>query len=575
MDKDTIITPLQRFWRLLKPDAKEIQNVYIYAIFSGLVSLSLPLGIQAIVNLIQGGQINTSWIVLVVFVVLGVAVTGVLQIFQLRITENLQQKIFTRSAFEFAYRIPRIRMEELYKHYAPELMNRFFDTISVQKGLSKILIDFSSASLQVIFGLILLSFYHPFFIFFSLILMILVYAIFRFTSIRGLNTSLEESKNKYKVAYWLEELARTATTFKLNGNTELPLKRTDRQVGEYLKARESHFRVLIEQYSLLVVFKVVVATGLLAIGGILVMQQLMNIGQFIAAEIIILLVMASVEKLILSFETIYDVLTALEKIGQVTDMELESDQDDHLDLAENCSTGGINLELENVSFTYPGNQRKALDKLTLSLRDGEKIVITGDNGSGKSTLLQILAGLYEIQGGTISYNGLPKGNLNLDSLRTAIGDSLSQEQLFAGTVLENISMGRASVSFEDVKWAAENLGLTEFIRKLRDGYETEINPLGKFFPRSIVQKLLLARSIVDHPKLLLVEDSLKYITDQEQKKIIDFLTSSERPWTLVAISSDTYFKDRSNKVVYMQDGRIMRIDENNSVYTKTETEDNA
>jgi ABC-type bacteriocin/lantibiotic exporter with double-glycine peptidase domain len=494
--------------------------------------------------------------VLVVFVVFGVAVTGLLQIFQLRITENLQQKIFTRSAFEFAYRIPRIRMEALYKHYAPELMNRFFDTISVQKGLSKVLIDFSSASLQVIFGLILLSFYHPFFIFFSLILMILVLAIFKFTSTRGLNTSLEESKNKYKVAYWLEELARTATTFKLNGNTDFPLKRTDSHVSTYLKARESHFRVLLEQYSLLVVFKVLVATGLLAIGGILVMQQLMNIGQFIAAEIIILVVMASVEKLIMSFETIYDVLTALEKIGQVTDMELETGQEQGIDLGQHCTQGGVGLDLEKVNFTYPGNQRPTLHDLSLNVKCGEKIMVTGDSGSGKSTLLQVLAGLYDIQGGTISYNNLSKGNLNLDSLRTAIGDSLSQEQLFEGTVMENITMGRDTVSFEDVEWAVRNMGLIEFIRKLPKGYETILNPQGKNLPQSIVQKILMARSIADHPKLLLLEDSLNYLDSTDRKNIIDFLTSEDNPWTLVAISSDNYFEKKADKVLYMKDGRI-------------------
>lgn len=567
MNTEIKLTPLKRFWRLLKPDAREIQNVYIYAIFNGLVSLSLPLGIQAIVNLIQGGQISTSWIVLVIFVVMGVAVTGLLQIFQLRITENLQQKIFTRAAFEFAYRIPRIRMEALYKHYAPELMNRFFDTISVQKGLSKILIDFSSATLQVLFGLILLSFYHPFFIFFSVILMALVYAIFRYTSVRGLKTSLDESKNKYKVAYWLEELARTATTFKLNRNTDLPLRRMDTHINKYLNARESHFRVLIEQYSLLVVFKVLVATGLLAIGGVLVMQQLMNIGQFIAAEIIILLVMASVEKLILSFETVYDVLTALEKIGQVTDMELESDQQKGIDLIKECSTGGISLELEEVDFAFPESQRKTLNNLSMHLACGEKIVITGENGSGKSTLLQILAGLYDIQGGTISYNGFPKGNLNLDSLRKAIGDSLSQEQLFDGTVLENISMGRSSVSFEDVKWAVNHLGLNQFIRNLPQGYDTILNPLGKNLPGSIVQKILIARSIVDHPKLILLEDTLDLLDEAERNKIIDLLTSDEQPWTMVAISSDPYFMDKADKVVHMKAGTIAKVQTNKAAKT--------
>ena len=179
------ISPLDRFWGLLKPDSSEIKNVYTYAIFRGLVNLSLPLGIQAIINLIQGGRFSTSWIILVALVSAGTALTGILQIYQLRIVENLQQKIFTRAAFEFAYRIPRIKMVELYKRYAPELMNRFFDIINIQKGLAKILIDFTASLLQIGFGLILLSFYHPFFILFSFLLVLLLYLIFRFTAQKG------------------------------------------------------------------------------------------------------------------------------------------------------------------------------------------------------------------------------------------------------------------------------------------------------------------------------------------------------------------------------------------------------
>ena len=295
------ITPIQRFFRLLKPDGPEVRNIYIYAIFNGLINLSLPLGIQSIINLIQGGEVSTSWLVLVLIVSLGIALSGIVQINQLRITENLQQKIFTRSAFEFAFRIPRIKLKEFYNAYAPELMNRFFDVVSVQKNLSKILLDFSTATIQVTFGLILLSLYHPFFIVLSLFLVSMLYVIIRMTAKKGLQTSLEESKNKYKIAHWLEELARTNYAFKLAGETDLPLKRVDKLSDKYVNSREAHFSVLIKQYSLMVAFKVMVALGLLLIGGILVIEQKMNIGQFVAAEIIILLIINSVEKLVESY----------------------------------------------------------------------------------------------------------------------------------------------------------------------------------------------------------------------------------------------------------------------------------
>ena len=265
---------------------------------------------------------STSWIVLVVLVTIGVVFSGALQLMQLRIIETIQQRIFTRASFELSYRFPKIRMDELRNYYPPELANRFFDTLTIQKGLSKILIDVPSAVLQIIFALILLSFYHPFFIIFGILLLFLIYVVFKFTAQRGLQTSLDESKNKYKVAHWIQEVARTMVSFKLSGNTSLALKKNDILVEKYLKARESHFRVLVLQFIKMISFKVLVTAALLLIGGALVLNQEMNIGQFVAAEIIILLVIGSVEKLIIGLESFYDVLTSIEKLGQVVDKGL-------------------------------------------------------------------------------------------------------------------------------------------------------------------------------------------------------------------------------------------------------------
>jgi ABC-type bacteriocin/lantibiotic exporter with double-glycine peptidase domain len=549
-------SPLKRLFRLLKPDQSEIINIYIYSIFNGLVYLSVPLGIQAIVNLIIGGEITTSWILLIIFVVMGVAATGILRIFQFRITENLQQKIFTKAAFEFSYRLPRIRMEALYKHYVPELMNRFFDVMTVQKGLPKLLIDFSVAVLQVIFGLILLSLYHPLFIVFSILLVFLLYIIFHFTVRKGLSTSLEESKYKYKVAHWLEEVGRNNTSFKLAGDTELPLERANTTVEYYLKARESHFKLLMRQYSFMVVFKVIVAASLLILGGILVMEQTINIGQFVAAEIIILLVMGSVEKLIVSLETIYDVLTGLEKIGEVTDLELE--RSEGINLKDEITSPGMKVKTENLSFKYPGSEKKILDGISLVVKRKEKFLIAGKNNSGKATLLKLIAGLYDVKEGVVSYNGISLSNLNINDMRSVIGECFAQGTLFEGTVLENITMGRKDIPFENVKWAVNHLKLKSFIRNLPKGYDTFVEPQGYKSSRSIITKILIARSIVSKPNLLLIEDILDSLDRQERFKIMDFLTSEEQDWTLIAVSSEAHFAKRCDRIAIVSKGKIAK-----------------
>lgn len=550
-------SPMERFWKLLKPDKKEIINVYIYAIFNGLVYLTLPLGIQAIINLIQVGSINTSWVVLVVIVILGVAVNGILQIYQLKITENLQQKIFARAAFEFAYRIPRLKLERIYDKYAPELMNRFFDILSVQKGLSKILIDFSTASVQVIIGLVLLSLYHPFFVLFSFLLLVFLVGIFRWTGKRGLNTSLKESEYKYKIAYWLQEVARANVTFKLAGNSKLPLDKTDRNVEGYLNSREKHFKVLLTQYSLMVVFKVLVALGLLAIGGILVVERQMNIGQFVASEIIVLLIMGAIEKLIFSIEVIYDVLTSLEKLGQVTDAELE--KDGKLMSMEQIEEG-VNISLEDVDFHFPGELTLVLKDVSFEVGKGEKVLIHSDSDQSARALLYLSAALFEPSNGIMMYNGLISSNIDLSILRSRTGDTLRKDMLFHGTVLENITMNRPQVSIAEVLNLADRISLSGELKHLEKGFDTMLNPDSMSHSKTFIQKIILARAIVGNPKLLVLKDQFLKLDQSCREEILKLIFTEMTQTTVVIASSNTDLINYVDKVAVIRKNQLALFD---------------
>lgn len=548
-------TPYQRFWSLLKPDNREIYQVYTYAFFKGIIALSLPIGIQSIINLIQGGSISASWLLLVLIVVIGIAMGGYMQLMQMRIMETIQQKIFARAAFDFSYRIPKIKFSEIYKYYAPELVNRFFDVVTIQKSLSKIIIDFSSAVLQITFGLILLSLYHPFFILFSFLLILLVFAIIKITSKQGIETSLSESKYKFKLVSWLEELARSKDSFRLAGLTSLPLNKTDERVVGYLNSRESHFRILRIQFILLLIFKIIVALGLLIAGGLLVIEQQMNIGQFVAAEIIILLIIDSSEKIILNLENVFDIFTSLEKLGEVTDLEID-DYQEKSTLPVNI-TKPICVELKNVVFNYPGRSKLVLNKINYTFLENKKYCLAGKNGSGKSTLLHLINGLYHAQGGSICFNGFPIGNYNLNEIYKVVGSGLAEETIFEGTFIENITLGRSHVNTEDVKWAIDKVLLHDYVKSLTKGLDTQIDTFGQKLPKSIVQRIILARSIVNRPKLLLLENNIDFIEEAERNKIIDFLTDNANEWTLICATNNTYFQQKSDIVINMSEGEFV------------------
>lgn len=546
-------TPLKRYFNLLKLDRRDISQIVFYAIFAGLVSLSLPLGIQAIINLIQAGQVSVSWIVLVVIVVIGVALVGILSLMQLRITENLQQKIFVRSSFEFSYRLPKIKFEELYNQYPPELANRFFDTISIQKGTSKLLIDFSTALLQILFGIILLSLYHPFFIFFGILLIVLLYSIFKFSYNSGLASSLKESKYKYKVASWLQEIARNNFSFRKQDNFDFALNKNNILVDEYLSYREKHFKVIKRQFSQLIIFKVIITAGLLFIGGYLVLNQKMNIGQFVAAEIIILLVINSVEKIIVGLESLYDVLTSVEKIGQIVDLNIEEPQSKNQDY---CFTN-ISLETENLKFKFPDSTDDVLEKINLKIEPAEKIFLDGDNGSGKTTLIRILSGAMQPTSGSFFINDDTYRKIDLAQYRSQIGTITSGETPFEGTILENITFNNPLVSHEDIKWAIESVKLGTFIKTLPNGLDTKIFPDGRQLSSSNAQKILLARSIVSKPKILFYEDPLDKMDEEATKEIIDFIADDKNKWTVIVSSKNDYWKQKCNRKIKMKDGKII------------------
>jgi len=540
--------PFQKFIAMLSEDRRDIMYLYAYALFYAIVNLSLPLGVQAIIGLIQAGMVSTSWIILSAVVTAGVLIGGVLQVLQLSISEILQQRIFTRAAFEFTYRIPRFQNASIRGQYPPELINRFFDTLNVQKGLSKILMDFSASSLQIVIGLILLSTYHPFFITFGVALIALLIAILYYTGPRGLESSMKESTYKYKIAHWLKEIARTMDTFKRAGHTELPLERTDELVNSYLEHRKRHWKVLIFQYANIVGFKALVTLGLLIIGGLLVIENEINVGQFVASEIVIILIINSAEKLILTMEPIYDVLTAVEKMSTVTDIPLEEDQGALL--FDSVDTGmGATVELKDLGYTSLDGTRSILDQLNFSIPSGARAVITGRNGSGKSTLLRLLAVQYEPTSGTVSFNGHPSGNLNTADLRYHVGDCFLSEDLFEGTLLENITLGRPEIELSDVEWAVEGLGLKNFIQSLPKGYETPVGPTAIPLSSSLVERILLARAIVVRPRLLLLDDIFHLFDPKERKNIIDFIWADTQPWTLVAASNLPAVKDASNLTI--------------------------
>ena len=559
----SITRSLNKFFSVIRFEKKEITAIYFYAILSGIIQLSLPLGIQTIINFSQAaagiGTLPVSIVVLIFIVLIGILVSGILQVNQMKIVEKIEQSIFTRFSLEFAHKIPKIETSALNNDHLPELMNRFFEIIGIQKGLSKILLDIPLAIIQILFGLILLSFYNSTFIILGLLLILLLFFIFKYTNKKGLVAAYNESEDKYEVASWLEEIARSNKTFKISSQNNFHLVKTDVLVNDYLNSKTKHFEILKFQYWSLIGFKLLISALMLVIGAILLIKQQLNIGQFIAAEIVILLILSAVEKLILNLEVAYNILTGVEKLSVISDKKTEEQGK----MPFINSANGITIDVKDLNFKFE-HGRTLLENLSFSIQPGSNVCIMGDGGSGKSILLELIGGTLKNFEGFININGIPINNLNQTEYRKNIGIFYNEQDIFDGTVYDNICIGNDNVSANEIMELAEILEIKEFISLLPQGLYSHLQPTGKGLSTIIAKKILLLRAIVNKPELLILDEPFELAGAESSKKIASYLNNLKNTTCIVASGYMSYAKD-CDLIIWLEKGKIKHIGDPKSI----------
>jgi len=456
-------------------------------------------------------------------------------------------------ALEFAFRVPRLKYSASLEADLPEQMNRLFEAVAIQKGVQKLLLDVPTALLTIVFGLVLLTFYSPWFSIFAVIVVLSLILVIRWTGPEGLATSVVESKYKYKAVHWLEEIARAFHAFKYAGESTLPVERMDDVITGYLKYRKKHFAVLVKQTIALIGFKTFITAAVLIIGATLVQTNRLLLGQFVGAEVVIVTVLVGVEKLISSLATVYDVLTSVDKAGHVADLPMEP----RGGLAPMHQPGvGIAIEARDLRYRYPGAGTAAVQGITVRIQPGERVAIMGVDGSGRSTLLKLLGGLIDDYDGTVRFDGITLRDLDRPALRVRVGQMLSWTDLFDGSVEENISVGRPHITPRDVREALDDLHLTDEIQQLPQGIQTEITNGGRSLSAHLANKLLIAQGIVGQPRLVVLDDFFQNLDATSRAHIIRLLTDRARPWTVLAVSHDPQLLAAFDRVLVIHEGRL-------------------
>ncbi len=531
VSSETTRKPWQQYLRLLRPEAADLRTIVVYGAASAVLALAVPLTVDALISNITFGTLLTPLVVLV-GVLLGCllmqAMLGALQVF---VAEIIERRIFVRVVSDLSWRLPRVDVTAFDRRYGPELVNRFFDTMTVQKSSSKLFLEVTNIVLTTGVGMIVLAFYHPFLLGFVVLLLIAIAILVFVLGIGGVRTAVKESIAKYEVAAWLQELARHTTAFCTHGGADFAAERANELARDWVEARRRHFRILFRQVCSAFGLQVLASTAVLAIGGWLVIDQQLTPGQLVASELIVTAVVANITKLGNVLERWYDVCAASDKVGHLIDLPLERQSGEPLRPAD----GGVRIELDGVCCGQNGDVQH-LPVFDLSVAAGERVALVGSVGGSASRLLDVLFGLREPSAGHVTVEGLDLRQLRLDETRDDFS-LVHGTEIVEGTVVENIRFGRDDVSGAAVRDALVDVGLWDEVMALPDGLDTALTTKGQPLDASQCSRLMLARAIVGEPRLLLLDGALDSLTPAIRRQVIDHLFDRKHGWTMLVVTA--------------------------------------
>ncbi len=543
------IKPLERLLGLIRAEKSDLWAVFIFSIVVGILALASPIAVEALVNTVAFGKYLQPILVLSLILMIFLGFAAAIRALNTFIVEIIQRRLFVRVVEDLAYRLPRVEQKSIDAYFAPELVNRFFDVVTVQKVAAALMLDGITIVLQTMIGMAVLAFYHPFLLGFDAFLLVSIGFIVFGLGRGAVKTAIRESACKYEVAAWLEELSRHPTAFKLHGGSQFGLDRADKLAVDYLDARKAHFRVLIRQILFALGLQAVAATVLLGLGGWLVIQGELTLGQLVAAELIVMTIVGSFAKIGKHLEGFYDLLASVEKLGKLFDLPIERhDKLFHLQDATAAS-----LAFQSVSQTV--GKAKLHSGLTFELSPGDSLAVMGPAASGKSVLLDLVTGVRQPSDGHVTLDGIDLRELRPDSLREHVSLARGSE-VFRGTIEENVHLNRPQINASDVRESLIAVGLLDEIMRLPDGLSTRVQTNGAPLTESQVRRLMIARAIVGRPRLLLIDGTLDGLQDEALQTTLDDLCAPTRPWTLMVATGRQDIAARMEKTLDLSEGKI-------------------
>lgn len=538
---------LARLGLLIGLETRVLTILILYAVAIGLFSLVVPLTVQELTNTFAYAIEPVMIVTFALVMLIGLLTIGFFRVFQTSATETLFQRLYVRIALAMTEHLPRIRQEA----FSPGHASRFMEAELLSRAIVVVLVDVINVLVSGMTGMTILVFYHPNFLIYNTVLLGGFALVAVVSGQGGVLATRTVSEKNYDVMTWIQDIANNRLHFKASQSTPFLIGKTDRLLEAYLQGRQVRSNILTwRQYRSIVVWEAVCHSGMIALGGWLLSIGQITLGQFVAAEVIVGTLLLNLDTVTRRIYAMTYILTSLGELDRVFALpKHEAFEVGTSTRLPDPALYGVHLTCKDVAFAYP-HSPPLFEHINLEVTPGEKLAVLVRSSLEKSTLALVLAGLYRPTAGVVRYNDVDLRDVTMDHINGSRGLVLdSQPTLFDGTLEENISLGRTSIRFEDLRWAIRFVELEDEIDRMPHGLDTRVDAGGNRYTKSQILRILVARAIVTRPPLLIFDGTLHNMEPSLRQVLLRRLCSKEEPWAAIFVTNDPTLKEYADRSV--------------------------
>jgi len=487
--QDVGLRTVAGWWaRILGPDGPYLRMALMYGAAISLLSLATPISVQLLVNAVANIALPAPLFTLSAILFGLLLLAGLLSALRVHVMALFERRFFARMVAEITLRAVHARNPFFHDRRNGDLFNRFFDLATVQKALTSLLIGGFAIVLQSAVGLVVTSFYHPFFLAFNAVLVAVIMIIWRIWSHGAMRTAIAKSHSKHAAAHWLASVGGSNGFYKSSRHMHYAMDQSEALTADYVAKHTAHFRYTFSQTLCLLLLYALASAGLLTLGGMLIIAGELSIGQLVAAELILSGVFYGIAQLGNYLEIFYDLVGGLEELSLFWDVPQEAPP--ALD-APSLPHGAIEFR----AVEHGGH------KLDFKLAPGEQVAILAAAGVERSVSL-LLKRLEVPVRGMVSVGGMDLGTFDMVRLRSDVV-VLDRPTIVELSVRQYLALASGD-RHEDMLSALELVGLASRVGQLPEGLDTMLSTLGWPLAVGETMALKLAGALLARPRVLVL-----------------------------------------------------------------------